>query len=91
MKLDRNINTDGRGKYRLWDERKQAWVDDCGPGQEHEYFVVMLKDRHAAVTLCAYAYSVAAGSVNNDTEWRDEVLELMHRAGPNSPFCQDPD
>jgi hypothetical protein len=87
MKLDRNINTNGLGKYRLWDERKQAWVDDCGPGQEHEFFVIMLKDKHAQKALEAYAISISV----DDPEFGAEVFELADRAGPNSPFCQDPD
>lgn len=87
MKLDRNINSDGRGKYRLWDERKQAWVDDCGPGQEHEYFVLMLKDVNAAATLHKYASAI----YHKDPEFADEVVRLALRAGRNSPFCQDPD
>lgn len=87
MKLDRNINTDGRGKYRLWNERDQAWVDDCAPGQEHEYFVVMLKDKHAAETLREYASRIRP----EDAEFADEVDDLADRAGPNSPFCRAPD
>lgn len=87
MRLDRNINADGMGKYRLWDERKQAWVDDCGPGQEHEYFVVMLKDIHASAALFAYGQSIA----KLDPEFSGEVLDLASRAGPGSLFCQEPD
>lgn len=87
MKLDRNINSDGRGKYRLWDERKQAWVDDCGPGQEHEYFVIMLKDANAAQALISYAESIS----RKDPEFAREVLEMARRAGGGSDFCQDPD
>lgn len=87
MKLDRNLNADGLGKYRLWNERKRAWVDDCGPGQEHEFFVIMLKDAHARKALVAYAQSL--GLV--DEEFAAEVLTLARRAGPKSPFCHDPD
>jgi hypothetical protein len=71
MKLDRNINTSGLGKYRLWDERKQAWVDDCAPGDEHEFFVVMLKDRHALPAVAAYAASIT----HVDTEFAAEVRD----------------
>lgn len=87
MKLDRNINPDGQGKYRLWDERKQAWVDDCGPGQEHEFFVIMLKDRNAQSPLDAYATAISV----RDPEFSAEVRELANRAGSQSLFCRDPD
>jgi hypothetical protein len=87
MKLDRNINTNGLGKYRLWDERKQAWVDDCAPGDEHEYFVIMLKDANASAALIAYAERISL----KDPEFAREVMELAQRAGPNHPLCQDPD
>ena len=87
MKLDRNINPDGLGKYRLWDERKQAWVDDCGVGEEHEFFVIMLKDRHAEDALVAYANSIQG----RDMEFAVDVMDLANRAGHRSPFCKDPD
>ena len=87
MKLDRNLNADGLGKYRLWNERDQAWVDDCGPGQEHEYFVIMLKDVNASAALIAYAQAIHP----TDPEFAREVMDLVSRAGPNSNFCQDPD
>lgn len=87
MKLDRNINPDGKGKYRLWDERKQAWVDDCGPGQEHEYFVLMLKDVNSTGALREYAANIHL----DDAEFAAEVNDLADRAGVNSPFCKAPD
>lgn len=99
MRLDRNIpGQNGRGKYALVNLRNQRradrdedgiiqWVDDCGPGEEHEFFVIMLKDKHAATALRAYYASIHG----DDPEFAAEVLELVDRAGPNSPFCQDPD
>lgn len=87
MQLDRNINQDGLGKYRLWDERKKAWVDDCGPGQEHEYFVIMLKDRNADAALYAYAMKAS----ETDDEFAKEVMDLASRAGPSHPLCKIPD
>lgn len=87
MRLDRNANHDGLGKYRLWDERKQAWVDDCGRGDAHEFFVIMLADRHSLPALGAYAASIT----HTDTEFADEVRDLMDRAGKNSRFCKEPD
>jgi hypothetical protein len=87
VKLDRNINLSGLGKYRLWNERDQAWVDDCGPGEEHEYFVIMLKDRNAQSPLDAYATMIGG----RDPEFSAEVRQLADRAGIKSPFCRDPD
>lgn len=87
MKLDRNLTPDGRGKYRLWNERNQAWDDDCAPHGPDEFFVIKLKDRHAAIALRAYAASVA----DFDPEFAAEISDLADRAGPNSPFCKEPD
>lgn len=87
MKLDRNINSDGRGKYRLWNQRRQAWDDDCGVGEPNEFFVIKLKDRHAQVALDAYADSVERA----DPEYAAEVRDLADRAGERSLFCKEPD
>lgn len=87
MKLDRNLNADGQGKYALYDLRKQAWVNDCGVGQEHEFFVIMLKDVNASAALIAYAQAIRPA----DPEFAREVMDLVSRAGSNSDFCQDPD
>jgi hypothetical protein len=88
VKLDRNINPDGLGKYRLWNERRQAWDDDCAPGEPSEFFVIKLKDRHARAALLAYAASVEA---RGDFEYEREIIDLANRAGTCSPFCKDPD
>lgn len=86
MKLDRNINSDGLGKYELRNLRSGKIVDDCGPGEEHEFFVIMLKDRHAAAALHAYARSIEG----HDPEFTEEVLSLAARSGLGSTYCQDP-
>lgn len=93
MKLDRNIHADGRGKYALINLRQGGKgmpgreVTDCGPGEEHEYFVIMLKDRHAQAALDAYADSIG----KTDPEFAAEVRDLADRSGERSLFCQDPD
>lgn len=87
MKLDRNINPDGRGKYELRNLRTGKIVKDCGVGEEHEFFVIMLKDTHASRALIAYAESIG----KTDPEFAGEVLRLVRRAGPASDFCQEPD
>lgn len=87
MKLDRNINADGLGKYELRNLRTGQIVEDCGPGEEHEFFVIMLKDRHAPAALMAYAENI----MDTDAEFSREVLSLAIRSGEHSPYCKDPD
>jgi len=79
---------DGRGKYRVFNTRKNAWVEDDAPGEEHEHFVVMLKDKYARAALLAYATSV---SEDGDTEYAKDVMELANRAGPMHKACKTPD
>lgn len=87
MKLDRNINANGMGKYALINLRTGQPVNDCGPGQEHEFFVIMLKDVNAGVALEAYADAAQV----LDPEWAEEVRRLSDRAGLLSRFCRRPD
>lgn len=87
MNLDRNINPDGKGKYELRNMRTGEIVHDCGPYEEHEFFVLMLKDLHASKALIAYAESIGA----TDPQFAGEVLKLARRAGPASEFCKEPD
>lgn len=124
MKLDRNINGTGRGKYGLINNRKLIEVQakergtlkgekimfalslleregilDWGPtGTESEFFVIKLRDKHAGAALYAYADIAMHDAVLAPLEttlglreYADEVIELAHRAGPNSPFCKKPD
>lgn len=87
MRLIRNTTPDGSCKYRLWNVEKQAWVEDDKPGDEHEFFVIMLKDKRAFAALDAYSRATFL----DDPEFALDVSILAGRAGPNSPFCQDPD
>ncbi len=87
MRLVRNTTPDGSCKYRVWNNERQAWVEDDGPGGENEFFVIMVKDRHAQAALMAYACSAS----ETDMEFASDVFELAQRAGPASPFCKDPD
>lgn len=87
MKLDRNLNSDGQGKYELRNLRTGEVVEDCGPEERHEFFVIMLKDRHALPALAAYAASIT----HVDTEFAEEVRELCKRAGSYSKWCAEPD
>lgn len=91
MKLDRNINPQGKGKYALIKLRvasplltgggQYATVPanavDYGDSEDSEFFVIRLKDRHAAAALRAYAEDANA---NGDEEFAREVLELSIRA-----------
>lgn len=54
MKLDRNINPDGKGKYALINLRKNTveW------GEPDQFFVIKYKDEFAAAALEAYAEAV---------------------------------
>lgn len=87
MKLDRNINPDGQGKYELRNLRTGQVVTDCGVGEEHEFFVIMLKDVAAGVALEHYADAIEPF----DREWAEEVRKLADRAGLLSRFCKVPD
>lgn len=102
MKLDRNINADGTGKYALVKLRNvrceahhsklrllgYAGILDWGEtGTESEFFVFRLKDKYAAAGLAAYA----AEAEKDDPEYASEIREMMQRAGPNSPWCKKPD
>lgn len=86
MKMDRNINPSGLGKYALLNLRTNQ-VQWGRVGEEDEFFVIKLKDKHAKVALQAYAQS----AVLDDPEWAEEVYALSERAGPLSPFCKRPD
>lgn len=56
-------------------------------GTEGEFFLIKLKDRHAAHALWAYANSIHP----TDPEFSDAVAEMARRAGERSPFCREPD
>lgn len=86
MKMDRNQNPSGMGKYALINLRTNQ-VQWGAIGDADEFFVIKLKDKHARVALKAYAQS----AVLDDPEWAQEVYDLAERAGPSHPFCKVPD
>lgn len=86
MKMDRNINPDGRGKYALLNLRTNQ-VQWGLVGEEDEFFVIKLKDKYARDALLAYARAAYA----DDIDWSMEVADLAERAGAQSPFCKAPD
>jgi hypothetical protein len=87
MILMRN-QRDGLGKYGVWNNRKQAWVENDGPGEVNEHFVVMLKDKYARGTLMKYAQEALE---DGNIEYSKDVMELANRAGPLHPACKAPD
>lgn len=89
MKLDRNINPDGTGKYALILQRKAPLIGvtktgvmikheaiDYGDTPETEFFVIRLKDKYASSALRAYAIAAAG----DDKEWSNEILALADKA-----------
>lgn len=79
---------DGLGKYRVFNNRKQAWVENDGLGEINEHFVIMLKDKYARAALIGYAQ---AAQENGDVEYAKDIMELANRAGPMHPNCKEPD
>jgi hypothetical protein len=96
MRLDRNTNPDGRGKYALV---KLRYVDselreqlleidavDFGATENTEFFVIRLKDIFAAPALAAYALA----AWEHDEDYARDVLALAKRAAL-CPHKQLPD
>ena len=86
MKLDRNENPDGKGKYALLNLRTDR-IEWGWMGTHDEFFVIKLRDKHAPAALKAYAESI----IHDDQEFAEEVMELAMRAGTNNPYCKEPD
>ena len=86
MRLDRNVNQDGKGKYALLNLRKNT-VEWGRRGEEDEFFVIKLKDKYAAEALRAYA---AAADRDGETEYALEILRLATFAA-SSPWTKKPD
>lgn len=57
-------------------------------GTESEFFVIKLRDMYAQVGLNAYG---EAAQIGGDPEYAEDIWEMARRAGPDSPFCKDPD
>lgn len=105
MKLDRNLNPSGKGKYALINLRKiegdprtaesmaQAVVKNP---ESIEFGLVGAPDEFWLIKLkdkyagaALQAYADAARS--DDPEYADQVEAMAKRAGANSPFCKKPD
>ena len=100
MKLDRNLNPDGKGKYALILQRKLSVpipcnsagmavlpveVIDFGDTPDTEVFVIRLKDKYAAAALHAYADAAK----HDDPEWSGQVRTLAFTAA-HHPNKQPP-
>jgi hypothetical protein len=60
---------------------------DFGCSENHEFFVIRLKDKYAFRALVAYAASAEA---DGETEWADEIRKLAFKA-LNHPNKHKPD
>jgi hypothetical protein len=68
---------------------EQLGVFSRGPtGSDDEFFVIMLKDRHAQSALLGYATHAAT---SGDVELSQDVAAVAERSGPGHPNCKDPD
>jgi hypothetical protein len=85
MKLDRNVNANGKGKYSIINNR--TGQVEHGDNPEDQFFVIKLKDKYAQAALLAYANAAA----QDDTEYANEVMQLAMRSGPAHPLCKMPD
>jgi hypothetical protein len=90
MRLVRNTTTDGMCKYSLIEHQKGDHIEHGLPGTENEFFVLKLKDKHAYAALVGYLESLT-GADEYDDEYALDLQELARRAGPNSPWCKEPD
>jgi len=90
MRLDRNLNTDGKCKYALIERQKNNHVEYGLPGTENEFFVIKLKDRHAQAALIGYLQSLTSQD-EYDAEYAMDIKELAKRSGPDNQWCKDPD
>jgi len=87
MRLERNINADGFGKYSLVNHKKDGELEHGMPGTKDEFFVIKLKDLHAKAALLAYAKSAEF----YDSEYAADIRDLAARAGRDNVWCKFPD
>ncbi|NFV80056.1 hypothetical protein [Magnetospirillum aberrantis] len=106
MKLDRDNNETGKGKYALINMRKIE-----GDPRTPQELVAAILDHPEAVEFGTtgtegeffviklkdmyaqaglHAYAVAAGR-DGDLEYAGAIDRMAGRAGPDSPFCKRPD
>lgn len=105
MKMDRNLNADGRGKYALLNLRR---VSENGAPEVREALDVLTEagvlewgfvgDQDEFFVMKLKDINAPGGLVGyaesaakSDPEWAGEVRSMVARAGINSPFCKVPD
>lgn len=105
MRLDRNTNPTGKGKYALINLRKiqgdprtpsdMADAIKANPAAIEFGFVGAqdefwpIKLKDKYAAAALAAYADAAQA--DDPEYAQQVREMAKRAGPNSPYCKAPD
>lgn len=105
MKLDRNLNPSGKGKYALINLRKidgdprtpQDMAVSIRANPESVEFGIagesdefwLIKLKDKYAATALRAYADAAQA--DDPEYANQVRDMAMRAGPNSPFCKSPD
>lgn len=105
MKLDRNINQGGKGKYALINLRKlpvdprtapalAAAVTDYPESIEfgfvgNEDEFWLIKLKDKYAAAALQAYADAARV--DDPEYATQIDEMVKRSGTNNPFCKNPD
>jgi len=100
MKLDRNINPDGKGKYALIKLRVASPPFGINPYYAHvpldaidygegdnDFFVIRLKDKYASEALATYA---SKAREDGQTEYAAEIMELALKA-KHHPCQKRPD
>lgn len=70
--------------------RAAGMLDMGFKGTEAEFMVFRLKDKYALKALQGY-YNAILADDPVDTEYAEEFLDMMKRAGPHSPWCKKPD
>lgn len=106
MKMDRNINADGMGKYALLSLRKLRAgrlrnLEDIGAAaymntDAIETGGIGTEGEFFVIKLRDRHARVALlayadAAAASDPEWASEVREMADRAGECSPFCKTPD
>lgn len=105
MKLDRDINSDGKGKYALLNLRKLpggllTQEELCAAIMAHPDAVefgaagsegefFVIKLKDKYAQDALVAYAEAASW--DDSEYAASIAEMSLRSGADSPFCKTPD
>lgn len=105
MRLDRNTNQKGKGKYALINLRRanpqnedvRAAIATLDWHGVIDWGDAWSKDEFFVIKLCdefsqkaLLQYSLTA-NVEGLREYSQDILEMAKRAGADSPFCKKPD